>query len=178
MILIYAGRGLYGVRVLRAAVGTLAHMTEQLAEAWLINNRVNLLLLKDLSPEALRATLSTRGGRTVGQQLVHVYEVRRAKLEAADKSLAKDLPKVEREQGHDKRLLTAAFRRSGEAVAELIRRSTDGKVKGFKRGIAALTGYLIAHDAHHRGHIMLTLKQAKVKRPDHLRFGLWEWNKI
>jgi uncharacterized damage-inducible protein DinB len=37
---------------------------------------------------------------------------------------------------------------------------------------------LISHDAHHRGHIMLTLKQAKVKRPDYLRFGLWEWNKV
>jgi len=155
-------------------------MTEDLVEAWLINNRVNLLLLEALTPEALRATLSTRGGRTVGQQLVHVYEVRRSKVETADKTLAKDLPAVTREQGHDKRLLTHAFERSGDAVAELIRRSADagGKVKGFRRGIVALIGYFIAHDAHHRGHILLTLKQAKVKRPDRLRFGPWEWNKI
>ncbi|MHC4136952.1 MAG: DinB family protein [Planctomycetota bacterium] len=153
-------------------------MTEELVEAWLINNRVNLLLLKELTPEALRCTLSTRGGRTVGQQLVHVYEVRRSKVEAADKTLAKGLPAVAREQGHDKRLLTQAFERSGDAVAELIRQSADGRVKGFRRGIAALVGYFIAHDAHHRGHILLTLKQAKVKRSDHLRMGLWGWNKI
>ena len=153
-------------------------MTEELAEALLINNRVNLLLLKELTPDALRCTLSTRGGRTVGQQLVHVYEVRRSKLEAADKALAKELPAVTREQGHDKRLLQQAFERSGDAVAELVRQCTDGRVKGFKRGIAALVGYFIAHDAHHRGHILLTLKQAKVKRPEILRFGPWEWNKI
>ena len=155
-------------------------MTEHLVEAWLINNRVNLLLLKELTPEALACTLSTRGGRTVGQQLVHVYEVRRSKVEAADKNLAKTLPKIAREQGDDKRLLKDAFERSGEAVAELIRRSAEagGKVKGFKRGIAALVGYFIAHDAHHRGHILLTLKQAKVKRSDHLRFGPWDWNRI
>jgi len=155
-------------------------MTEDLVEAWLINNRVNLLLLKELTPEALRATLSTRGGRTVGQQLVHVYEVRRSKVEAADKTLAKDLPAVTRDQGHDKRLLTHAFERSGFAVAELIRRSAaaGGKVKGFKRGIAALIGYFIAHDAHHRGHIVLTLKQAGKKRSEHLQMGLWVWNRI
>ena len=153
-------------------------MNEELAEAWLINNRVNLLLLRELTPEALSCTLSTRGGRTVGQQLVHVYEVRRSKLETADKALAKELPRVTREQGHDKRLLQQAFEQSGDAVADLIRQSTDGRVKGFKRGITALVGYFIAHDAHHRGHILLTLKQAKVKRPEILRFGPWEWNKI
>jgi uncharacterized damage-inducible protein DinB len=155
-------------------------MTEELVETWLINNRVNLFLLRELSQEALECTLSTRGGRTVGQQLVHVYEVRRSKLEAADKTLAKPLPSVTREQGHDKKLLLDAFGRSGEAVAELIRRSmaAGGKVKGFKRGIVALVGYFIAHDAHHRGHILLTLKQAKVRRSEILRFGPWEWNKI
>ncbi|MHC4817142.1 MAG: DinB family protein [Planctomycetota bacterium] len=153
-------------------------MTEDLVEAWLINNRVNLLLLKELTPEALHATLSTRGGRTVGQQLVHVYEVRRSKVEAADKTLAKDLPAVTRDQGHDKRLLNQAFERSGDAVAELIRRSAGGKVKGFKRGIVALIGYFIAHDAHHRGHIVLTLKRAGVKRSENLQMGLWGWNRI
>jgi uncharacterized damage-inducible protein DinB len=155
-------------------------MTEELVETWLINNRVNLMLIKELSAEALQATLSTRGGRTVGQQLVHVYEVRRSKVELADKALAKKLPRVTREQGHDKALLERAFDESGDAVAELIRRAAaaDGRVKGFKRGIVALVGYFIAHDAHHRGHILLTLKQAKVRRPEKLRFGPWEWNKI
>ncbi|MFQ5843424.1 MAG: DinB family protein [Planctomycetota bacterium] len=155
-------------------------MTDALIETWLINNRVNLLLLGELSPEALRCTLSTRGGRTVGQQWAHVYEVRRSKVEAADKALAGDLPRVTRTQGHDPRLLTDAFERSGEAVAELIRRSAaaGGRVKGFRRGIVALVGYFIAHDAHHRGHILLTLKQCQVRRSDRLRMGLWEWNKI
>jgi uncharacterized damage-inducible protein DinB len=154
-------------------------MHEALAETWLINHRVNRLLLDALTPEGLAATLSTRGGRTVGQQLVHVYEVRRSKLEAADRTLAADLPKLTREQGGEKELIADALERSAQAVAELVRRTgEDGKVKGFKRGITALIGYLMAHDAHHRGHALLTLKQCKVKRPEILRFGPWEWNKI
>jgi hypothetical protein len=43
-----------------------------------------LLMLANLSPKALKCTLSTRGGRTVGQQLAHVYQVLRACLEVAE----------------------------------------------------------------------------------------------
>jgi len=155
-------------------------MTEELVEAFLINNRANLLLLSELSDEALAATLSTRGGRSVGQQFVHVHEVRRQRLEAADRELARDVPALSRDRGRDRDALLDAFTRSGEAVAELIRRSAadGGRVKGFRRGIAALVTYLVAHDAHHRGHALLTLKQAKVKRPDRLRFGVWDWNRL
>lgn len=155
-------------------------MQDQLVEAWLVNNRVDLRLIGELSPEALACSLSARGGRSVGQQLAHVYYVRRRKLEAGDKTLVASLPVVTREEGHDKDLLLSAFEGSGEAVAELIRRSaeSDGRVKGFRRGIVALVGYLIAHDAHHRGHILLTLKQSKIRRPPALQMGLWDWNKI
>ena len=66
-------------------------MCEALVETWLINSRVTLRMLAELGPDALECTLSTRGGRTVGQQLVHVYEVRRRKLEQADGALAAGL---------------------------------------------------------------------------------------
>jgi len=47
-------------------------MLEQLVESWQINHRVTLKLLDALSDEALKATLSTRGGRDVARQLAHV----------------------------------------------------------------------------------------------------------
>jgi len=155
-------------------------MIDELVESFLINNRATLLLLSEISREALEASLSVRGGRTVGQQFVHVYEVRRDKIARADKALVDGLPKLARADGHDRQVLLDAFERSGGAVADLVRRSAaaGGKVQGFKRGILALVTYLVAHDAHHRGHAMLTLKQAKVKRPEKLRYGLWEWNRI
>jgi len=155
-------------------------MSDALAESFLINNRATLLLLNEVSQEALETSLSTRGGRTVGQQFIHVYEVRRDKVARADKELGAALPKLTREDGHDRAALLDAFTRSGDAIAALVVRSTaeGGEVKGFKRGIYALVTYLVAHDAHHRGSALLTLKQAKVKRPETLRYGLWDWNRI
>jgi hypothetical protein len=46
-------------------------MLEQLVEAWQINHRVTLKLLDALTDDALRATLSPRGGRDVARQLAH-----------------------------------------------------------------------------------------------------------
>jgi hypothetical protein len=42
-------------------------MKEQLTEAWLTSNRVNLLFIDALSDEDMKKTLSTRGGRTIYQ---------------------------------------------------------------------------------------------------------------
>lgn len=153
---------------------------DALAEAWLVNNRVMLLMLAELKDGALEATLSERGGRSVGQQLAHVLEVRRDKLERADKALAATVPVVGREQGHDRAVLREGFEKSGEAIAELLRASgaSGGAVKGFKRGAVALLGYLISHDAHHRGHALLTAKKCGFAPSQALRFGIWEWNKI
>ena len=155
-------------------------MFAQLAESWLINDRVMGQFISQLTPEALAATLSTRGGRNVGQQLVHVYQVRRSKIELANKTRAKGLVVLEREDGHDGEGLLEAFDASGRAIAEIVRQSAEneGHITGFKRGVCAWVGYLIAHDSHHRGHALLTMKQCKIKRPADLQMGLWGWNKI
>ncbi len=71
-------------------------MIEQLIEAWQINHRVTIKLLETLSDDALRATLSTRGGRDVARQLAHVHEVRTMRVEGAGKAMASGLPHFEK----------------------------------------------------------------------------------
>lgn len=68
---------------------------------------------------------------------------------------------------------------SDSGIEELLSRSWDdgGKVKGFKKGVLPLLGYFIAHESHHRGNMLLTLKQSGEKFPDAIKWGLWEWGK-
>lgn len=155
-------------------------LAAQLRETWLINHRVNLLLLDELTEEALGHTLSKRGGGTVGYQLAHLYNIRFWKLERFDKSLVQDLSTIKAEDVKTKALLRNCHVDSAERIAQLIETSllAGGQVKGFKRGLIPLIGSFLAHEAHHRGNILLTLKHSGFKLSNVLKYGIWEWNTL
>jgi uncharacterized damage-inducible protein DinB len=151
-------------------------MENQLLETWNIHNRINLYLLEAIAEEALSG-LSTSKGRSVGEQLAHLHNVRLMWLKSAAPELLGGLVKIEKTQKIDKTLLAAALQGSGKAIEFLLQRSLEsgGKVKGFKPHVTAFLGYLISHESHHRGQIALTLKQAGYKLDQKTGFGLWEW---
>ncbi len=152
-----------------------------LLESWLINCRATLLVLDHLPDEALSATLSTRGGRTIYDQLAHLNNVRIDWLEAhSGKNAVAGLDKISRDAPPDRSRLRAALEASGAAQETLLRHAVehDGRVKGFKRDVTAWLGYTISHEAHHRGNILLTAKQCGFKLPDELKWNIWDWGKI
>lgn len=156
-------------------------MLEQLVESWQINHRVTLRLLEALSDDALKATLSTRGGRDVARQVAHVHEVRVWFAETTSKTNRNaKLPHFAKDESPSRKQLRAAFEASAKGLETSIREAwaNGGKTPGFKRGVIPMVGYLIAHESHHRGSILLTLKQTGHKLTDELKWGLWDWNKI
>jgi hypothetical protein len=50
-----------------------------------------------------------------------------------------------------------------------------GRVKGFCRDAGGFIGYLITHDAHHRGQISIPVWQAGHPLLQKAIFGMWEW---
>jgi len=151
-------------------------MTNQLLETWAIHDRINLYLLDAIDPQSLGSHSASKG-RSVGEQIAHLHNVRLMWLKSAAPELLKGLNKIESEQANDKKLLAKSLTDSGKAIGALLEQSlaAGGKVKGFKPHAAAFLGYLISHESHHRGQIALTLKQAGKPLDKKISYGLWEW---
>lgn len=151
-------------------------LAEQIADTWLINNRINLFLLDAIPPEALTDVGPTKG-MSVGQAFSHLNTVRLAWLKASAPALMERCVKLTPEQVHDKELLRSSLEASAQAVAELLRdaAASGGRVKGFKPHVTAFLGYLTAHEAHHRGQIALNLKANGHAVDKKVSYGIWEW---
>lgn len=150
-------------------------MKEQLLETWQIHNNINLYLLSSLGEDHLLDTSASKG-RTVGAQFAHIHNVRLMWLKAASPDLLQGIDKIGDGQKITKKLLNDSLIQSNAAILILLGKGfNEGKIKGFKPHPAAFVGYLISHESHHRGQIILSLKQSGHPVDKKIAFGIWEW---
>ena len=155
-------------------------MIDEVVEAWRVNNRINLLLVDRISDEGMGCTLSRRGGRNVVRQLAHIHNNRIWHLQRRAKRLAEGATLFETYDEPDRKTLTAALRDSGDKIEQLFRLAGEGApgVRTFKRGIAPYLAYFVAHESHHRGNILLTLKQSGHAVDKNTAYAIWDWDRI
>lgn len=154
-------------------------MTEQLLEAWRVNNRINLYLIERITDEGMKSTTSTRGGRDVARQFAHVHNNRVDWLENhAPRGSAEGLQKFDGQYSPSKDELRRAFEASGSAIERCLAQAMqpDGKLRSWKRGVFAAFGYHVAHESHHRGSVLLTLKLTGNKMDQAASYAIWDWN--
>lgn len=148
---------------------------KELIETWHIHNRINLYLLDAVDENFLADTAASKG-RSVGEQFAHLHNVRLMWLKASMPDLLSGQTKIEKSSKLTKKLLSTELMSSADAIATLLSNGFEtGKIKGFKPHPAAFFGYLVAHESHHRGQIVLSLKQSGHPIDQKTQYGLWEW---
>jgi len=150
-------------------------LSEALLSAFDTNDRINQYLLDNLPAEAWRAEPPGKKGRDVAAVVAHMHNVRVMWLKATKGKLKvpEQLDRFTVTPAQAKKALES----SRAALREVLQSSLDGdgRVKGFRPDVAGFFGYLIPHDAHHRGQITMLARQAGHAIPQKAMFGMWEW---
>jgi uncharacterized damage-inducible protein DinB len=154
-------------------------LKRSLLETFAINQKANELLLANVAEEVWQAPTPTGKGRNIAAIASHIHNVRLMWLSAADKTgkipAKLDDEKASREDASE------ALRKSAAAITKLLEAGLAdpaGKVPNFRPDVVVFIGYLIAHDAHHRGQIAMLARQLGHPIPAKAGFGLWEWGTL
>lgn len=145
---------------------------EAMLRAFAIHNRINVYLLDHLSPEAWLMTPAGGKGRTLAAMAAHMHSVRLMWLKAAK---VEALPaKLDPDASIDE--AKVALIESAAAMQAFLKPALEtGRVPNFKPDAWSFVGYLIAHEAHHRGQMTQLARVLGYPVDKAVNFGMWEW---
>ncbi len=153
-----------------------AEFERQIADTWRRHNDTMLFLLRSLPAKGLAAVPLDSRGRDVARQFNHLNRVRLGWLHFHRTGKRPKLPRGDKGPRPSRAELKAALVTSGKEVSAFLRGCLDGEARPrmFGRDVVRWLAYLISHESHHRGQIMLALKQSGFRLPEKVAVqGLW-----
>ena len=143
----------------------------QVLETWDKHVSMNALLLKNIQETYLVDT-SASGGRNVGEQFAHMHDVRMMWIGSEASSIDKE---ISGEESLQTAYLLKTLRDSDQLVRSTLKKALENNSQIGEMSAVRFMGYLISHESHTRGQIVLALKQSGHPLPPQVSFGIWEW---
>ena len=146
-----------------------------LLNTYAINCRICDYLIRALDGEVWSSPPPGGKGRNIASIAAHMHNVRLMWLKACGAGGAS--PAKLEGDSFSPADACEALDKSAAALSGVIGSAlaSDGRIKGFKPDVCAFVGYLIAHDAHHRGQISMLARQLGHPISKSANFGMWEW---
>ena len=151
-------------------------LAREVLATWKRHQQILLFLLQRVPERHLGAVPAGSTGRDVARQFAHLNRNRVGWLHFHSTGERPDLPKSSKGERPKKKELAAALRESGKRVEELLGKALrkEARIRMFGKSPVRWMGYLIAHESHHRGQILLALRQSGLVLDEKVTVqGLW-----
>ena len=150
------------------------------------NERINQTLIEHLDPAAWRA-IPPGKVRTIAAIFTHMHNVRAkwVRLTAPHLKVPRQLNRAHCTPHQASAGLAESAARCAEMLAEALG-GEEGRVGKFLRDGWArpwpvgpeMLCYMLAHEAHHRGQVLMLAHQLGFPFPNEIVSGIWNWEKL
>jgi uncharacterized damage-inducible protein DinB len=164
-----------------------AEQRDALLAAWRTNNRVTIFLVENLPKELWEAKVPGAPRRTIRMIAGHLHNARCMWIKTLGEEFGVAVPRpVNRHKVGPKQLISA-LGHSSRGIISLLKLGLDrgGTIptpssytwRNLPLDVGHVLTYFVAHEAHHRGQIVMLARQLDHRLPIEVTGGLWHWSK-
>jgi uncharacterized damage-inducible protein DinB len=160
---------------------------DMLLDAWRTNNRVTVFLVEHLPLELWGSTVPGAPRRTVRMIAGHIHNARCMWIKTLGKENGIAVPRAVNRHKVGPKELIPALDQSSRGIIKLLMLGCDrgGTIpvssaytwRNLPLDVGHVLTYLVAHEGHHRGQIVMLARQLGYRLPVEITGGLWHFSK-
>lgn len=165
-----------------------ADLRSSILGAWRTNCRVTSELIAGLPARLWNEPLPGAPRRTVRMLAVHLHNARARWIRTLGGPHGVVVPPLLDRRRAGKRDLLAALKMSDAGIAAVLTLGLDADNtvpatplyawRNLPLDVAHVLAYFVAHEAHHRGQLVMIARELGQRLPPAVTDGLWQWSRL
>jgi uncharacterized damage-inducible protein DinB len=162
-------------------------LRDTILNTWRTSNRVTVFLVEQLPPELWAATIPGAPRRTIRMIAGHLHNARCMWIKTLGQEQGVPVPRSVDRRRVGRKELVPALQRSSRGILRLLTLGCErgGRIpmvstyiwRNLPLDVGHVLGYFVAHEAHHRGQIVVVARALGYRLPVTITGGLWQWTK-